>query len=62
MSLHLRRLKMSRHTLPWRWSDNEFSFVVTDNASLEHDSVDGLMQEDTELTKVGGSSADEPAI
>ncbi|GJR53146.1 hypothetical protein Tco_1403667 [Tanacetum coccineum] len=41
---------------------NEFSFVVTDNTSLEHDSVDGLMQEDTELAKVGGSSADEPAI
>ncbi|GJR81864.1 hypothetical protein Tco_0152649 [Tanacetum coccineum] len=41
---------------------NEISFVVIDNASLEHDSEDGLMQEDTKLTKVGGSSADEPVI
>ncbi|GKB38568.1 hypothetical protein Tco_0883510, partial [Tanacetum coccineum] len=29
---------------------------------LEQGSEDGLMQDDTELTKVGGSSADEPVI
>ncbi|PWA96462.1 JmjC domain-containing protein [Artemisia annua] len=41
---------------------NEISFVATDNGSLEQGSEDGLMQEDTELTKDGGSSADEPVI
>ncbi|GJT07077.1 hypothetical protein Tco_0841539 [Tanacetum coccineum] len=41
---------------------NEISFLATDNGSLEQGSEDGLMQEDTELTKVGGSFADEPVI
>ncbi|GKE60055.1 hypothetical protein Tco_1510422, partial [Tanacetum coccineum] len=33
---------------------NEISFLATDNGSLEQGSEDGLMQEDTELTKVDG--------
>ncbi|GJZ99283.1 putative reverse transcriptase domain-containing protein [Tanacetum coccineum] len=41
---------------------NKISLVATDNGSLEQGSEDGLMQDDTELTKVGGSSADEPVI
>ncbi|GJR52180.1 hypothetical protein Tco_1402701 [Tanacetum coccineum] len=41
---------------------NEISLVATDNGSLEQGSEDGLMQDDTELTKVGGSSADEHVI
>ncbi|GJT09162.1 hypothetical protein Tco_0843624 [Tanacetum coccineum] len=42
--------------------DGGSDFVANDNGSLEQGSEDGLMQDDTKLTKVGGSSADEPVL